>query len=149
MPELRKLTLDTVDLQENGQYQLEEIIATSPLLEVLTLRDADIPGEFKEWVIQGPNLRFLHIHSVDDSGWDLGGLPRLDSAVIDIWDYLADRDFSKFLSSLASLTELQICTYHQPLNGANISGGARQNQLGGRKTKYECLEGSKAKKVFI
>ncbi|XBH71653.1 hypothetical protein VPH35_099075 [Triticum aestivum] len=92
----------------------EEIIATSPLLEVLSLRDVNIPGELKQWVIQGPNLGFLHILSLDDYGCDLGDLPRLDSAVIDIWDYLADRDFSKFLCSLATLTKLQISTYHQP-----------------------------------
>ncbi|KAF7073894.1 hypothetical protein CFC21_078817 [Triticum aestivum] len=120
LPELRNLSLRRVDLQEHGQYQLEEIIATSPLLEELTLQDVNIPGEFKQRVIQGPNLGSLHLHSLDDHGWDLGDLPRLDSAVIDICDYLGNRDFSKFLSGLASLTELQISTYHQPLNGANI-----------------------------
>nr|XP_040245842.2 F-box/FBD/LRR-repeat protein At1g13570-like [Aegilops tauschii subsp. strangulata] len=116
LPELRKLSLASVFLKENCQYQLQEIIATSPLLEVLSLRDVNIPGELKQWVIQGPNLGFLHILSLDDYGCDLGDLPRLDSAVIDIWDYLADRDFSKFLCSLATLTKLQISTYHQPVH---------------------------------
>ncbi|XP_044392230.1 F-box/FBD/LRR-repeat protein At1g13570-like [Triticum aestivum] len=122
LPELRNLSLRRVDLLENGQYQLEEIIAiaTSPLLEEPTLQHVDISGDFKKWMIQGPNLRDLHIHSANDYGWDLGGLPRLDSVVIDICESLRNRDFSKFLSSLASLTELRISTYHQPLNGDNI-----------------------------
>ena len=115
-PELRKCTLINVKLHESGEYQLEEIIATSPSLEELTLWDVVIPGELTEWVIQAPNLRYLKICSVHDYGWNLGELPRLDYAIIDIWDYLEDRDFSKFLTSFASITKLVIFTCHETVN---------------------------------
>ncbi|KAF7072487.1 hypothetical protein CFC21_077604, partial [Triticum aestivum] len=113
--ELRNFTLINVRLQKKGGYQLEKIIATSPSLEELTLWDVTIRGRFKEWVIQATNLRFLKICSANDYGWNLGDLPRLDYAVIDIWHYLGgDCDFSKFLSRLANVTELCIYTCHSP-----------------------------------
>ncbi|XP_044401287.1 F-box/FBD/LRR-repeat protein At1g13570-like [Triticum aestivum] len=114
--ELRNFTLINVRLQKKGGYQLEKIIATSPSLEELTLWDVTIRGRFKEWVIQATNLRFLKICSANDYGWNLGDLPRLDYAVIDIWHYLGgDCDFSKFLSRLANVTELCIYTCHSPV----------------------------------
>uniref|UniRef100_A0ACD5Y1A6 Uncharacterized protein n=1 Tax=Avena sativa TaxID=4498 RepID=A0ACD5Y1A6_AVESA len=119
-PELRKFTLINVRLHENREYQLEEIIATSRSLEELTLWDVDIPGEFTEWVVQAPNLRYLKIFSAQDYGWNFVEVPLLDSAVIDIWDYLGDRDFSKFLTSFASITKLVLYTFNSPINGANI-----------------------------
>ncbi|KAM0876732.1 hypothetical protein ACQ4PT_035992 [Festuca glaucescens] len=119
-PELRKFTLINVKLKENGEYQLEEIIATSPSLEKLTLWDVDIPGEFAEWVVQAPNLRYLKICSDQDYGWNFAELPRLDSAVIDICDYLGERDFSRFLASFATIAKLVLYTFHSTFNGANI-----------------------------
>ncbi|CAM0951559.1 unnamed protein product [Alopecurus aequalis] len=119
-PELTKFTLINVKLHEDGEYQLEEIIATSPSLEELTLWDVDIPGAFTEWVVQAPNLRHLKICSAQDYGWNFGELLRLDSAIIDIWDYIGHRDFSKFLTSFASITKLAIYTCHSTVNGASI-----------------------------
>ncbi|XP_047051551.1 F-box/FBD/LRR-repeat protein At1g13570-like [Lolium rigidum] len=120
-PELRSLALINVRFQQNGAYhQLEEIIATSPSLEKLLLWDVEIAGDFTEWVIQAPSLRDLNIRSAGDLGWNIGDLPSLHSADIDIRDYLPDRDFAKFLAGFASVTKLVLCTRHSPLNGANI-----------------------------
>ncbi|KAM0876735.1 hypothetical protein ACQ4PT_035994 [Festuca glaucescens] len=119
-PELRNLALINVRFQENGQYQLEEIIATSPSLEKLLLWDVEIAGDFTQWLIQAPNLRDLNIRSAQDLGWNIGELPSLHSADIDIRDYLPDRDFAEFIAGFASVTKLEISTRHSPLNGANI-----------------------------
>ncbi|KAM0927517.1 hypothetical protein ACQ4PT_002929 [Festuca glaucescens] len=63
-PELRSLTLVSVQLQEYGEYQLDEIIDTSPLLEHLSLINVLIGGtNFRRWAIQAPNLRHLTIGS--------------------------------------------------------------------------------------
>ncbi|CAM0951558.1 unnamed protein product [Alopecurus aequalis] len=120
LPELRNLALINVRFQENGEYQLEEIIVTSPSLKELLLWDVEIAGDFVEWTIQAPNLRHLNIRSAQDLGWNFGGLPSLYSATIDIRDYLGDRDFSEFLTRFASITKLEICTHHSPLKGAKI-----------------------------
>ncbi|KAF7072483.1 hypothetical protein CFC21_077601 [Triticum aestivum] len=119
-PELRKLALTCVRFRENGEYQLEEIIATSPSLEKLVFWEVKILGDFKEWVIQGPNIQDIQISSSKDLGWILGELPSLHSANIDILDYLGGRDFAKFLAGFSNITKLVICTRHSPLNGAII-----------------------------
>ncbi|KAK1627950.1 hypothetical protein QYE76_002265 [Lolium multiflorum] len=123
-PELRNLALINVRFQANGEYQqLEEIIATSPSLEKLLLWDVEIAGDFTEWVIQAPNLRDLNIRSAGDLGWNIGELPSLHSADIDIRDYLPDRDFAKFLAGFASVTKLVLCTLHSPVhaNALNLA----------------------------
>jgi hypothetical protein len=102
--------------QEDGEYQLEEIIATSPSLEELTLWDVEIAGDFKEWAIQAPNLRHLSIRTPDDLGWNPGELPSLRSAEIEICDSFGDRDFGKFLTRFANITELKIYTHHPPVH---------------------------------
>ncbi|KAF7065500.1 hypothetical protein CFC21_071598 [Triticum aestivum] len=94
-PELRKLALTCVRFRENGEYQLEEIIATSPSLEKLVFWEVKILGDFKE---------LLSLHSAN----------------IDILDYLGGRDFAKFLAGFSNITKLVICTRHSPLNGAII-----------------------------
>ncbi|KAM0910399.1 hypothetical protein ACQ4PT_014180 [Festuca glaucescens] len=120
-PELRSLALINVRFQEHGEYhQLEEIIAISPSLEKLLLWDVEIAGDFSQWLIQAPNLRHLNIRSAQDLGWNIGEFPSLQSAEIDIRDYLRGRDFAKFLAGFASVTKLVLCTRHSPLNGANI-----------------------------
>uniref|UniRef100_M8B6B0 F-box domain-containing protein n=1 Tax=Aegilops tauschii TaxID=37682 RepID=M8B6B0_AEGTA len=126
-PELRKLALTCVRFRENGEYQLEEIIATSPSLEKLVFWEVKILGDFKEWVIQGPNIQDIQISSSKDLGWILGELPSLHSANIDILDYLGGRDFAKFLAGFSNITKLVICTRHaftdnlmRELNGAII-----------------------------
>uniref|UniRef100_A0ACD5YER8 Uncharacterized protein n=1 Tax=Avena sativa TaxID=4498 RepID=A0ACD5YER8_AVESA len=115
-PELRNLAPINVRFQEHGQYQLEEIIATSPLLKELLLWDMEIAGDFAEWVIQAPNLRHLNIRAAEDLGWKIRELPCLHSAEIDIQDYLGDRDFAKFLAGFSSITKLVICTRHSPVH---------------------------------
>ncbi|XBI81201.1 hypothetical protein VPH35_090168 [Triticum aestivum] len=105
-PELRKLALTCVRFRENGEYQLEEIIATSPSLEKLVFWEVKILGDFKD--------------SSKDLGWILGELLSLHSANIDILDYLGGRDFAKFLAGFSNITKLVICTRHSPLNGAII-----------------------------
>ncbi|XP_044948010.1 F-box/FBD/LRR-repeat protein At1g13570-like [Hordeum vulgare subsp. vulgare] len=119
-PELRKLALSCVRFRENGQYQLEEIIAASPLLEKLVFWGVEILGDFKEWVIQGTNIQDIQISSSKDLGWVIGEVPSLHSANIDIMDYLGARDFTKFLAGFSNITKLVICTRHSPLNGAII-----------------------------
>jgi hypothetical protein len=123
-PELRNLALINVRFQANGEYQqLEEIIATSPSLEKLLLWDVEIAGDFTEWLIQAPNLRDLNIRSAGDLGWNIGELPSLHSADIDIRDYLPGRDFAKFLAGFASVTKLVLCTLHSPVhaNALNLA----------------------------
>uniref|UniRef100_A0A453KTG9 FBD domain-containing protein n=1 Tax=Aegilops tauschii subsp. strangulata TaxID=200361 RepID=A0A453KTG9_AEGTS len=120
-PELRKLALTCVRFRENGEYQLEEIIATSPSLEKLVFWEVKILGDFKEWVIQGPNIQDIQISSSKDLGWILGELPSLHSANIDILDYLGGRDFAKFLAGFSNITKLVICTRHSPVCAAALS----------------------------
>ncbi|XBH92100.1 hypothetical protein VPH35_083308 [Triticum aestivum] len=117
-PELRKLALTCVRFRENGEYQLEEIIATSPSLEKLVFWEVKIVGDFKEWVIQGPNIQEIQISSSKDLGWILGELPSLHSANIDILDYLGGRDFAKFLAGFSNITRLVICTRHSPIDNS-------------------------------
>ncbi|XP_047051553.1 F-box/FBD/LRR-repeat protein At1g13570-like [Lolium rigidum] len=119
-PKLKNLAFLNVRFQVDGEYQLEEIIATSPSLEELTLWDVEIAGDFKEWAIQAPNLRHLSIRTPDDLGWNPGELPSLRSAEIEICDLFGDRDFGKFLTRFANITELTIYTHHPLSNGANI-----------------------------
>ncbi|KXG35725.1 F-box/FBD/LRR-repeat protein At1g13570 [Sorghum bicolor] len=69
-PVLKVLSLVDVKFQQNGEYQLEEIIETSPLLEQLILSEVHIGGdEFIEWEIRAPNLRHITICSTIDYGW--------------------------------------------------------------------------------
>jgi hypothetical protein len=57
-PDLKVLSLAHVKLHDNGEYQLEEIIERSPLLESLVLTEVGIGGDyFIEWEIRAPNLR--------------------------------------------------------------------------------------------
>jgi hypothetical protein len=86
------LSLVNVNFQQNGEYQLEEIIETSPLLEKLILSEVHIGGdEFIEWEIRAPNLRHITICSNIDYGWNFAALPCLHSAVIDLWEYVSNR----------------------------------------------------------
>ncbi|EEE69805.1 hypothetical protein OsJ_29538 [Oryza sativa Japonica Group] len=120
-PNLRSLTLDHVWLRAGGEYQLEEIIENSPLLEMLVLSGIFIDGDdIINWVIRAPNLQHLTICSPNDYGWNLLDLPRLRSAVIDLWDYLGGRDFAEFLGKLLHVRKLHLFVSYQPSNGAKI-----------------------------
>ncbi|GJN33863.1 hypothetical protein PR202_gb22490 [Eleusine coracana subsp. coracana] len=111
-PDLKVLSLRNVKLHEKGEYQLEEIIETSPLLEKLILSETCIAGDdFIEWEIRAPNLRHLTICSHVDYGWNFVEMPYLRSAVIDFWEYVGDRDFAEFLAGLVQVTKLTIYTY--------------------------------------
>ncbi|WVZ65130.1 hypothetical protein U9M48_014542 [Paspalum notatum var. saurae] len=116
-PDLKVLTLVNLKLQQNGEYQLEEIIETSPLLETLILSEVGIGGnDFIEWEIRAPNLRHITICSSIDYGWNFTELPCLRSAVIDLREYIGDRDFAKFLAGLVQVNGVKIletlpCTF--------------------------------------
>lgn len=111
-PDLKVLSLASVSLQEYGEYQLEEIIEASPLLEKLILCDVCVPGDsFIEWEIRAPNLQHLTISSNVDYGWKFVEMPCLRSAVIDFWEYDGDRDFAKFLAGLVQVTKLKVYIY--------------------------------------
>ena len=72
-------------------------------------------------MIQAPNLRRLNIRSAEDLGWNIGELPSLHSAEIDIRDYLGGRDFARFLSGFASITKLVLCNRHSPVHANALS----------------------------
>ncbi|KAF7058864.1 hypothetical protein CFC21_065839 [Triticum aestivum] len=115
-PELRKLTLANVHLEDYGEYQLEEIIRTSPLLDYLVLTDVFIGGEYiREWVIRAPNLRHLTICSENYYGWILKDLTCLNSAVIDWFDNVVHNDFAKFLSGLVQVRKLLVVSFNAPI----------------------------------
>ncbi|CAL5088111.1 unnamed protein product [Urochloa decumbens] len=121
LPDLKVLSLCNVKLQQNGECQLEEIIETSPLLENLILSEVCIGGDdLIEWEIRAPNLRHITICSNFDYGWNFAQLPCLHSAVIELWEYVGDRDFSKFLSGLVQVTKLRLTTLYAPVNGVSI-----------------------------
>ncbi|XP_051223176.1 F-box/FBD/LRR-repeat protein At1g13570-like [Lolium perenne] len=115
-PELRRLTLVYVQLQEYGGYQLEEIIDTSPLLEYLSLISVLIRSDYvRKWVIRAPNLRHLVACSdYDDDGWILKKLTSLRCAEIAFTVFLVHRNFAKFLSGLVQVTELSVVTGYIP-----------------------------------
>ncbi|KAF7065498.1 hypothetical protein CFC21_071596 [Triticum aestivum] len=114
-PDLKKLTLANVHLEDYGEYQLEEIIRTSPLLEYLVLTDVFIDGEhIREWVIRAPNLRHLTICSENYYGWILKDLTCLNSAVIDWFDNVVHHDFAKFLSGLVQVRKLLVVSFNAP-----------------------------------
>ncbi|CAL5088113.1 unnamed protein product [Urochloa decumbens] len=120
-PELKVLDLCNVKLHQNGEYQLEEIIETSPLLEKLILSEVCIGGEdLIEWEIRAPNLQHITICSNVDYGWNFAQLPCLQSAVIDLWEYVGDRDFAKFLAGLVQVRKLSLSTFYAPVNGIKI-----------------------------
>jgi hypothetical protein len=110
------LSLVNVNFQQNGKYQLEEIIETSPLLEKLILSEVHIGGdEFIEWEIRAPNLRHITICSNIDYGWNFAALPCLHSAVIDLWEYVSNRDFTKFLIGLVQARKLCLYVFYAPV----------------------------------
>ncbi|XP_071684038.1 F-box/FBD/LRR-repeat protein At1g13570 isoform X2 [Lolium perenne] len=116
-PELRTLVLTTVRLHDSGEYQLEQIIATSPLLENLQLGDVLFSGgHVKNWVIWAPNLRHLMICSDNNDGWVLKELASLCSAEIAFSDFVLHGDFVKFLSGLVQVSELVLAPFNIPSN---------------------------------
>ncbi|KAM0910395.1 hypothetical protein ACQ4PT_014179 [Festuca glaucescens] len=115
-PELRKLSLVNAQLPDYGEYLLEEIIDTSPLLDFLVLTDVSFGGDYiREWVIQAPNLRHLTICSEINYGWVLEELTSLRSAVIDLWDFVVDSKFAKFLSGIVQVKKLLVVTHNAPI----------------------------------
>ena len=105
-----------MNFQQNGEYQLEEIIETSPLLEKLILCEICIEGDdFVKWEIRAPNLRHITICSNIDYGWNFAELPCLHSAVIDLWEYVGNQDFAKFLVGLVQVRELSLYMFYAPV----------------------------------
>ena len=115
-PNLKVLSLGNVRLQQNGEYQLEEIIETSPLLEQLILCEVCILGDdFIEWEIRATNLQHITICSNIDYGWNFAELRCLNSAVIDLWEYVGGRNFAKFLAGLVQVRKLRLCSFYAPV----------------------------------
>ncbi|CAM0879504.1 unnamed protein product [Alopecurus aequalis] len=113
-PELRRLILVDVQLQQNGEYQLEEIIETSPLLEHLHLTDVRFGTCVREWVIRAPNLTHLTASSEISGFCILKELTSLCSAHIFVAGFLVHHSFAKFLSGLAQITELLLVLGNVP-----------------------------------
>jgi hypothetical protein len=121
-PELRILVLMNVRLHDSGEYQLEEIIGTSPLLENLQVGDVLFSGgHVRKWVIRAPNLRHLALCSENNDGWILKKLASLCSAQIAFSDFLVHGNFAKFLSGLVQVTELVIAPFNIPVNFIYLS----------------------------
>ncbi|KAM0876724.1 hypothetical protein ACQ4PT_035986 [Festuca glaucescens] len=115
-PELRKLSLVNVRLPDYGEYLIEEIIDASPLLDFLVLTDVSFGGDYiREWVIQAPNLRHFTICSEINYGWVLEDLTSLRSAVIDLWDFVVDSKFAKFLLGVVQVRKLLVVTCNAPI----------------------------------
>ncbi|KAK1669193.1 hypothetical protein QYE76_057352 [Lolium multiflorum] len=112
-PNLRSLILSNVMfLEEDGHYQLQEIIETSPLLEELRLVKIYLQRYIDmEFVIQAPNLRCLTLCFIEEFGGILKELPRLHSAAIDMWNHVQS-NFDELLATLVQARNLQLhlCT---------------------------------------
>ncbi|CAN6210852.1 unnamed protein product [Urochloa humidicola] len=106
--------LDLVDAQFTENEDLEAIIGRSPLLDVLMLSDVYIPSDEADCVIEALNLRSLTITSVGVYGWQLGELPRLDNATIELDAYVYEDDFGEFLAGVAHARKLTLATFYQP-----------------------------------
>jgi len=63
---------------------LEAIIRRSPLLHALDMSDVSIPPGCPDTVIEAANLRSLTIYSHDDDDWQIGELPCLEYANIQV-----------------------------------------------------------------
>ncbi|KAM0931283.1 hypothetical protein ACQ4PT_000351 [Festuca glaucescens] len=112
-PNLRSLILSRVMfLEEDGHYQLQDIIETCPLLEDLRLVELyfEAYGDM-EFVIQAPNLRCLTLCFIDEFKCVLHELSRLHSAASDMWNYVHS-NFAELLAALVQARNLQLrlCT---------------------------------------
>ncbi|KAM0822059.1 hypothetical protein ACQ4PT_071754 [Festuca glaucescens] len=112
-PNLRSLILSNVMfLEEDGHFQLQEIIERCPLLEDLRLVEVYFQayGDM-EFVIQAPNLLCLTLCFFEEFGGILHELPRLHSAAISMWNYV-DSNFAELLAGLVQARNLQLrlCT---------------------------------------
>ncbi|XBH69983.1 hypothetical protein VPH35_097743 [Triticum aestivum] len=91
-PELRKLTLANVHLQDYGEYHLR--------------RSLGHPRCSTIW--------HLTICSENYYGWILKDLTCLNSAVIDWWDNVVHHDFAKFLHGLVQVRKLLVVSFNAP-----------------------------------
>nr|XP_034598712.1 putative F-box/FBD/LRR-repeat protein At1g78840 [Setaria viridis] len=129
-PNLTKLYLHGVGFPDNGVRGLEELIAESPLLQVLWLdklwfpEDEDVDEQdahgFEELVIRAPNLRNLRIVSEYDNGWQIEELPCIEKVEISSDNYTTNRDFGRLLTRVARVRELSL---KMPLRESNALEG--------------------------
>ncbi|KAK1631163.1 hypothetical protein QYE76_005478 [Lolium multiflorum] len=114
--------------KECGSYT--QIVSSGSMIGTSSLlTDVSFGGDYiREWVIQAPNLTHLTISSEINYGWVLEELTSLRSAVIDLWDFVVDSKFAKFLlgvvqvrkllvvmcnaTSGAMIPEIHLCTFH-------------------------------------
>ncbi|CAL5081674.1 unnamed protein product [Urochloa decumbens] len=120
-PVLKELKLVCVLLPTSGGSQLEAIIGGSPSLCVLELCCVEVPDQ-EVCVIASPNLHSLEIISgIDvDYNWEIGELPCLEEATIDLEFYTYAFDFGEFLARVAQVRKLTINTCYPPFLGGNL-----------------------------
>jgi hypothetical protein len=88
---------------------LEAIIRRSPLLHALDMSDVSIPPGCPDTVIEAANLRSLTIYSHDDDDWQIGELPCLEYANIQVTSYPQDgNNFGDFLARFAQVRNLTL-----------------------------------------
>ncbi|CAL4999224.1 unnamed protein product [Urochloa decumbens] len=117
-PNLTKMTLFNVGFPD-GPRELEALVAASPLLETLRLLHLEVPysnGEYLQWAIQAPKLRYLFIDQIVDYGWQIADLPSLEEADIDVAMYSTHRDFVKLMTGLDRTKKLKISIPPEDVN---------------------------------
>ena len=117
---LTKLSLFNVGFPD-GPRELEALIAASPLLEELWLLFIQVPdnnGEYLQWEIQAPKLRYLFIDQLLDYGWEISDLPSLEEADINVAMYNTYCDFVKLMTGLGSTKKLKFAI---PVNCSPIT----------------------------
>lgn len=115
---LTKLSLFNVGFPD-GPRELEALIAASPLLEELWLLFIQVPdnnGEYLQWEIQAPKLRYLFIDQLLDYGWEISDLPSLEEADINVAMYNTHRDFVKLMTGLGSTKKLKFAIPPEDVN---------------------------------
>ncbi|TVU05618.1 hypothetical protein EJB05_48787, partial [Eragrostis curvula] len=118
-PHLISLRLSCVCFPE-GAWQLELLIAASPLLENLCLQQLQVPYSDDmpdPWVIEAPKLRHLVIIGFFDHGWQISDLPSLEDARINCE---SGRDFAKLMTGVAGARDLDVAI---PDGNGNILEG--------------------------
>jgi len=107
LPNLTSLRLSNVGFPE-GARELQLLIATSPMLEALSLTLLRLPYSDDgngHWVIQAPKLRLFHIADILYHGWMISDLPSLEEARI-VCPF--DHDFVKHMAGLARARSLHL-----------------------------------------
>ncbi|CAO2163093.1 unnamed protein product [Urochloa humidicola] len=118
LPNLTNMSLFNVGFPD-GPRAVEALITASPLLETLCLLHLEVPcgnGEYLQWAIQAPKLRYLFIDQLLDYEWQIDDLPSLEEADIDVAMYSIHRDFVKLMTGLDRTKKLKISISPEDVN---------------------------------